>query len=127
MSATKKLSAAKALADSGMNSLKSAMVAACDPELKQALTDRLSVLDTLLAEMKADEKLLKKIDEGSIENDEDLIRERSIGIANAAVERMKVLSQNDKSYRRLDSNPFGSFAIVEPLRKALDEIRVTFL
>jgi hypothetical protein len=126
MVTTRKWNNARAASEAGINALKKAMVDASDDSLKEAVKGALGSIDRKIAsELKPDE-FTKLIDAASIENDPELQREKNRALCTGAAFRVRDIN-NKRLVQLLDTTPFGSFSIIEPLRSALDEIRATFV
>lgn len=123
MGATKRWKEAKTASANGVFALKTAILKECDPELKKAVEAKINEVNSILTVM--DDGIIAKIQEAGNEADEERQVERNQAIvkfANGILDAVRKHRHADV----VDKNPFGTFAIREPVETVLTKIVTDF-
>ena len=123
MNTTKEWRAAKKTAGDGVFTLKNAIFAACDPELKDLVKARIDNLNSILVVM--DDAIIAKIQEAGSENDEERQAEKNQALAQLAAKQLAAM-RNHPLAAVADNNPFGTFTICSPVEAVLTKITSSF-
>ena len=123
MGATKRWKDAKTASANGVFALKTAILKQCDPDLKKAVEVKINEINSILTVM--DDGIVAKIQEAGNEADEERQIERNrtiVKFANGILDAVRKHRHADV----LDKNPFGTFAIREPVETVLTKIVADF-
>jgi hypothetical protein len=107
---------AKTAAANGVFALKTAILKEADPELKKAVEAKINELNSILTVM--DDGIVAKIQEAGNEADEERQIERNQTIVKVATGIREAIQKHPHA-EVVDQNPFGTFAIRQPVDAVL--------